>query len=187
MTRHEKEASDSTLLRRRAKASAATQEKRTMKYFTIGELTRSNKAARLHIDNTPDAEAEANLRALVAAVLDPAREQYGKPIHVSSGYRSPKLNRSLPNASKTSQHLKGEAADIFVDAGSKGNFELGQLIARLGNFDQIIFEEVGTNDLLPTWIHVSWKRRGDNRREIRKHVKGTGPVYPMVSRKEIGL
>lgn len=158
-----------------------------MKYFTIDELTRSNKAATLHIDNTPDAESEANLRALVAAVLDPVREQYGHPIHVSSGYRSPKLNHALPNASKTSQHMRGEAADIFVDAGPKGNLELGRLIARLGNFDQLIFEEVGPDNLLPAWIHVSWRRRGDNRREIRKHVKGTGPVYPMVSRKEIGL
>lgn len=187
MTRHEKEASDSTLLRRRAKAPAVTQEKQTMKYFTIDELTRSNRAATLHIDNTPDAEAEANLRALVAAVLDPAREQYGKPIHVSSGYRTPKINRSLPNASITSQHMRGEAVDIFVDAGPRGNYQLGQLIARLGNFDQLIFEDVGWNDMLPGWIHVSWRRRGDNRREIRKHVKGTGSVYPMVSRKEIGL
>ena len=63
-----------------------------MKYFTIQELTASATAKRKCIDNTPDAKAVASLTALVANVLDPLREAYGKPIVVTSGYRCPKLN-----------------------------------------------------------------------------------------------
>ena len=158
-----------------------------MKHFTISELIRSEKAIALKIWNGAGREQEDNLTALVAAVLDPVREKYGKPIHVSSGYRCPELNAAIPNSSKTSQHSRGEAADIFVDAGPQGNYQVGKLIARLGNFDQLIFEDVGKDNLLPKWIHVSWKSKGDNRREILKHIKDTGAVYPAVSRKELGL
>ena len=62
------------------------------------------------IDNTPTPDATANLGELVDAVLDPLREKYGRPIHVSSGYRCPRLNRAV-GGSATSQHVKGEAAD----------------------------------------------------------------------------
>ena len=158
-----------------------------MNYFTISEFLRSEKAIARKIWNGAGREQEDNLIALVAAVLDPVREKYGKAIHVSSGYRCPELNAALPNSSKTSQHSRGEAADIYVDAGPQGNYQVGKLIASLGNYDQLIFEEVGKDDLLPKWIHVSWKRKGDNRREILKHIKGTGAVYPAVARKELGL
>ena len=36
----------------------------------------------------------------------------------------------------------------------------------------MILEEVGANDLLPQWIHVTWKRNGWNRRNILKKVAG---------------
>lgn len=158
-----------------------------MNHFTISELIRSKTAIDKKIWNGANREQEDNLIALVAAVLDPVREKYGKPIHVSSGFRCPQINGALPNSSKGSQHMNGEAADIYTDAGPQGNFEIGQLIAKLGNFDQLIFEDVGKDNMLPMWIHVSWKRKGDNRREIKKHVRGTGNTYPLVSRKEIGL
>lgn len=158
-----------------------------MKHFTISEFIRSNTAINKKIWNGANREQEDNLIALVDAVLDPVREMYGKPIHVSSGFRCPQINGSLPNSSKKSQHMSGEAADIYTDAGIKGNFDIGQLIAKLGKFDQLIFEDVGTDDMLPLWIHVSWKKSGYNRGEIKKHVKGTGSVYPIVTRKEIGL
>ena len=158
-----------------------------MKHITISELIHSKTAVEKRIWNGANREQEDNLNALVSAVLDPVRERYGKAVHVSSGFRCAKVNGGLPNSSKRSQHMAGEAADIYTDAGPKGNYELGQLIAKLGNYDQLIFEDVGKGDMLPQWIHVSWKRRGDNRREIRKHVKGTGNVYPMVDRKEIGI
>ncbi|MBR3529197.1 MAG: DUF882 domain-containing protein [Bacteroidales bacterium] len=157
-----------------------------MKYFTISELLKSDTAIKNRIWNGANREIEDNLIALVAAVLDPLREKYGKAIHVSSGYRCPAVNKSIPGSSLTSQHMQGEAADIFVDAGAKGNFEIGKLIVQLGNFDQVIFENVGVNDLLPQWIHVSWKRQGYNRHQIRKKVKGQ-VTYPILTLKDLGL
>lgn len=87
-----------------------------MKYFSMVELTRSSAAEANKLDNTPDEQAERNLNALVDNVLDPLRELYGKPIRVTSGYRSPAVNRSV-NGATSSQHALGEAADISV--GSK--------------------------------------------------------------------
>lgn len=143
-----------------------------MRYFTIQELTRSAKAEQLGIRNETTPEIESNLIALVSAVLDPLRERWGKPIRVSSGYRCKALNDRLPNASKTSQHLKGEAADIY--AGSrKENAQLGRLIVQMGAFDQVIFEQCNRECTEADWIHVSWKRVGTNRRDVRCNVKGS--------------
>lgn len=157
-----------------------------MKHFTISELIKSDTAIKNRIWNGANREVEDNLIALVAAVLDPLREKYGEAIHVSSGYRCPAVNKSIPGSSLTSQHMQGEAADIFVDAGAKGNFEIGKLIVQLGNYDQVIFENVGANDLLPQWIHVSWQRKGYNRHQIRKRVKGQ-VTYPILTLKDLGL
>ena len=82
-----------------------------MKFFTIAELCRSNTADRLGINNRCRQEHVTALTALVDNVLDPLREWYGKPITVNSGYRCPELNVAV-KGSKTSQHMKGEAADI---------------------------------------------------------------------------
>lgn len=66
-----------------------------MKYFTINELTKSPAAIRLGINNKPTAEITAALQRLVNNVLDPLREAWGAPIIVTSGYRSPKLNKAV--------------------------------------------------------------------------------------------
>lgn len=131
-----------------------------MKYFTIQELTASATAKRKGIDNRPDAKASAALTALVANVLDPLREAWGKPIVVTSGYRSTKLNRAVGGSSR-SQHCKGEAADIRTLSDRKWeNQRLFELIQKLDlPFDQLI-DEYGYD-----WIHVSYKE-GANRKEV---------------------
>ena len=119
-------------------------------------------------------EAKANLTALIEQVLDPAREKLGRPIFVNSGYRCLKHNQKVGGATN-SQHTKGEAADIIASSTNRHqNYLLGRLIASLGNFDQIIFEDTGRQDLLPEWIHVSWKRNGNNRHSqlIAQRVNG---------------
>lgn len=116
------------------------------------------------IDNTPTPEARANLTALVEAVLDPLRTRYGYPIHVSSGYRCLRLNKAVGGA-ETSQHEKGEAADIYV-AKAKEKAMLFALIYYLLPFDQLIWE-MGTDEA-PSWIHVSY-REGNNRRECLRY------------------
>ena len=97
--------------------------------------------------------AEQNLQALVEHVLDPARERLGMPITVNSGYRCPAHNKAVGGV-KNSQHLKGEAADITC----ADNKRLAEIIEQLGNFDQLI--------VYPTFLHVSYKRQGVNRKSI---------------------
>lgn len=147
------------------------------KYFTIDELCRSITARERHINNEPTPEAVANMEALIASVLDPIRELYGKPIKVSSGYRCPELNR-LVGGVKKSQHVFGEAADIKGED-SMENYRIGCLIAKNCPFDQLIFEQVMHDNLYPQWIHVSFRATGKNRGEILKTTLGHN-VYEKV-------
>ena len=127
-----------------------------MKHFTIKELTRTKHT---ELSNVPGSAEVANLENLVEKVLDPLREMYGKPIRVNSGYRSIKVNDAVGGAA-TSQHLKGEAADITAGSPAE-NRRLFEMLANGGYiFDQLIDEK------RYTWIHVSLKRNGVNRRQI---------------------
>ena len=126
-----------------------------MKHFTIKELTRTDTG----LPNTPGPEEEKNLTNLVDKVLDPLREVYGKPIYVNSGYRAKRVNSYVGGAA-TSQHPKGEAADITAGSPAE-NRRLFEMIANGGYvFDQLIDEKKYT------WIHVSLKRNGVNRKQI---------------------
>lgn len=98
-------------------------------------------------------EFQGNVRVLVANVLDQAREKLGIPIMVNSGYRCPKHN-ALVGGVANSQHMKGEAADIRC----ADNKLLAEIIEQKGNFDQLI--------IYPTFLHVSYKRHGNNRKQI---------------------
>ena len=119
-----------------------------MKYFTLKELTRSATAEAKGIDNAPTPEVEKNLTLLVDNVLDKLREIYGKPITVNSGYRCPELNKAV-GGSKTSDHVKGFAADIT--GGSKEeNERIFNIIKHNFHFKQLI-DEKGF-----PWGHVSY-------------------------------
>lgn len=74
------------------------------------ELIKSSTANRLGIDNTPSKEIISNLTEL-SILLQKIRDIYNKPIIITSGYRSTKLNKAV-GGSKTSQHRLGQAADI---------------------------------------------------------------------------
>lgn len=125
-----------------------------MKYFTMSEMTKTNK----NLPNVPDKVAEANLIQLVENVLDPLREKYGKPIKVNSGYRSKLVNAAVGGA-KNSDHLFGFAADIT--AGNKTeNCILFQLIRdKIPAWRQLIDEKDYT------WIHISFNKK-DNKKQI---------------------
>ena len=98
-----------------------------------------------------------NVKALVENVLDPLREKYGKPIKVNSGYRCPKHNLAVGGATQ-SQHMKGEAADIAPMSGDTSELErMVEIIKQNGKWDQMI--------VYPTFVHVSWKRFGPNRKQ----------------------
>ncbi len=147
-----------------------------MKYFTISELSKSATASAKGIDNTPDAEAKKNLELLVDNLLDPLRELFGGPITVTSGYRSPKLNSKVKLASKTSQHMKGQAADLYV-AKHKGAATteaqrhklhkqlLGLVLDKGLPFDQAIWEYGDENG--PQWLHLSYSATQQRKQILR--------------------
>lgn len=127
-----------------------------MRNFTIQELTASATAEAKKINNDPTPEAAENLKQLVDKVLDPLRDAYGKPIRVNSGYRSPALNAAV-KGSKTSQHLKGQAADIT--AGSKQeNKKLFDLAQELNLPYCQLIDERGF-----TWVHISYDKNNVKR------------------------
>lgn len=129
-----------------------------MKWFSIKELCKSKTAKELGIDNTPTPQAVENMTRLINVVLDPLREAYGEPITTNSGYRSPALNKVTKGASKTSQHMTGEAVDITVKS-KEGNKWLFDYIKENLPYDQLI------DEYNYSWVHVSF-RKGRNRKEI---------------------
>ena len=121
-------------------------------HFTLAEFTRSATALSKGIDNTPSNEAIANMRHLCEEVLEPLRDAFGEPVTVSSGYRSKTLNAAV-GGSPTSQHMRGEAADISV-GNPADNRRLYHLLHTLKlPVDQAI------NEYDFSWIHVSYGPR----------------------------
>lgn len=127
-----------------------------MRNFTIQELTASTTAESEKINNEPTPEAVKNLKLLVDRVLDPLRDAYGKPIRVNSGYRSPALNKAV-KGSKTSQHVKGQAADITAES-EQENKKLFELAQKLNlPFCQLIDEKNFS------WVHISYDKNNVKR------------------------
>lgn len=129
-------------------------------HFTLAEFVRSDTATNRHIDNTPTTELIENLRALCRNVLEPARVAFGSPIYITSGYRCPALNKAV-GGKPTSQHLRGEAADLQVH-GMENLRMLYNVIKSRGVFDQLLYESNGATK----WIHVSYKSNGNRRQAI---------------------
>jgi len=132
---------------------------RLSKNFVLSEITHSNTAKRLGIDNAPDKKHLQNIQNIVREVLQPMRDALG-PIRISSGYRSPSLNRAIGGSNK-SQHCKGEAVDIqFWENGEMNNKKLFDWIIDNGiEFDQMI------NEFDYSWIHISLKEK-KNRKDV---------------------
>ncbi len=133
-----------------------------MKYFTIDELCASDTAERKKIDNTPNADARLRMQRLIEQLLDPIRASWGAPITVNSGYRSPALNRAVGGVA-TSQHVKGEAADITVGS-TADNKRLFDKIVELQKAGRIAFDQL-IDESNYAWIHISY-RAGNNRNQI---------------------
>lgn len=135
-------------------------------HFTLEELVHSDIANQEGIDNSPTKEVAARLAVLACKVLEPARQAYGAPITVSSGYRCPALN-SHPRikGEKTSQHLKGEAADIQC----KDLRRLFDILKTL-DVDQLLFER---NSKGTRWIHVSYRATGNRHQVIDNYIAKT--------------
>ena len=142
--------------------------------LTLAEVTKSNTAKRLGIDNAPTAEHLNNLKLVAQNIFQPIREHFKKPINVSSGYRSKALNDATPGSSATSQHCSGEALDLDQDSMNTGitNKMVFDYIKNNLNFDQLIWEF--GDDTNPDWVHVSYESTGRQRKQILKAVRVNG-------------
>ena len=47
-------------------------------------------------------------------ILQKIRNHFGKPVNITSGFRTASKNATIKNAAKFSQHLYGKAADIWI-------------------------------------------------------------------------
>ncbi len=121
------------------------------KHFTLEELTASETAARLDIDNIPSQAEVQNLRDLCEFILEPLREGSGKLIVINSAYRCLALNRVL-KSKDTSDHVKGLAADIKIPGMTPLNV-CGLIVMLHLPAKQILHEFGG-------WCHVSLPPRG---------------------------
>jgi len=138
--------------------------------FKSSEFSRSQTAKRQGIDNTIPFDHYANLIELCENVLQPLRDALGVSIYISSGYRSSALNKAI-GGSKTSQHCKGEAADIDQDKYGRSNADVFNYILKNLPFDQLIWEFGDEKE--PAWVHVSFNKF-HNRKEVLKAYKKNG-------------
>lgn len=150
--------------------------------FRIKEFTESATAHKYGIDNTPPAEAVNNLKMLCVHTLEPLRMALQLPVVITSGFRTKALNDKVAHSSKRSQHMQGQAADFYVAqtpvSGSmfQGSDAAGSKFKVQGRRELLIkaFREIITNPeidydqliLYPTFIHVSYVSREQNRRTI---------------------
>lgn len=129
------------------------------RFFTLEEFCDSAKARELKIDNLPNEQELENIKLLVKEVLDPVRHIMNSEIIITSGFRCAELNKEVGGVA-TSQHVLGEAADIF----NPKIKELFDLIQGSFVYDQVILESKDTKKGKVFWVHVSFKE-GHNRGE----------------------
>ena len=138
--------------------------------FTLSELTKSQTAVRKNIKNEPSTAHVENLIHLAETVLQPVRDHFGKPVVISSGYRSPELCEAIGSSSK-SQHARGEAADFEIMG--VDNMQLAMWINKNTDFDQLILEFYEPGDPNSGWVHWSAVREG-SRSQVLKASKVEG-------------
>ena len=125
------------------------------KNFSFSEFEESDLARKLHIQNViTTTEVRDSVKALVLNVLQPLRDAWGGPLEINSGYRTPKLNEAVGGV-PTSQHAKGEAADVMCT----DPVALARLAIQLElPFDQMI--------LYPSFVHFSHRLDGKQRGQV---------------------
>lgn len=132
-------------------------------HVTLEEFTYSPTATTHGINNKMSESQIATAKLLCENVFEPLRNYLNTPIKISSGFRCVQLNRMI-KGSLTSQHTKGEAMDLDIDA--KGFDYIKDKL----NFDQLIWEF--GNDENPDWVHVSFSNK--NRKQVLKATRKNG-------------
>ena len=142
--------------------------------FTFEELIHSAYAEKYHLSNLPKQDEIKKLNQLATEILQPIRNEFNSPIKVTSGYRSPQVNSAV-GGSRTSQHVKGEAADLT----SSDNKKLMSLIIRLIKDKKI---EVGQviNEFDYSWIHISLPTKTHHNEVLRAFNTKKGVRYERI-------
>ncbi|KJU86109.1 peptidase M15A [Candidatus Magnetobacterium bavaricum] len=125
-------------------------------------MCKSEKAVKYNISNIPPDDIIENLKALALNIYEPVYSKYGDLVVVTSGYRSPELNKKVGGSAR-SQHMLGEAIDFEIIGVS--NYDFAEWIKSNLTFDQLILEKHITVDPNSGWVHCSYTR-GNNRRLV---------------------
>jgi hypothetical protein len=146
---------------------------------SLKELTKSESATRFGISNEPTEEALSNLQKLATHILQPVRDHFGKPLIITSGYRSPELCLKI-GSTTTSQHTKGQASDFEI--GGIANKDLSDWIHQNLDYDQLILEFWKPEDANSGWVHCSYKGEGQNRKQYLRAFTENGKTKyePMI-------
>lgn len=151
------------------------------KYFSLAEVERSDHAKRLGISNRLPIQYYDNVQIMVDNLLDPLRTFYGKPILISSWYRSAELNRAIGGAIG-SHHMIAAAVDIDLDAVSPTeNAKIFNIIKDNFQFHTLIWE-FGTNEN-PSWVHVSYLKNDLPKKVLRAYSINGKTKYEPYERK----
>ena len=126
--------------------------------FTMSELLKSEVAEKYNISNIPDKQSLDNMLILICECLQPLRNYIDKPMIISSGYRSSRLNgHPLINGAQNSQHVTGQAVD-FTIKGMTPKQIIEKIKASGVEFDQLLNEH-------NIWVHISYNK-GKNRKQV---------------------
>lgn len=147
----------------------------------MGNLSKNFSSSELGLDKIPADQPREQIRNnyqdFVTAVLQPIRDQLGKPLKISSGYRSPAGNRKAKGKTN-SKHLglTGAAADIYspgMDSLDLYNFIRTTSVP----FDTMIWYKPGEPGYKFGGVHLSYVR-GSSRRLL--YFSQDGIIKPLL-------
>lgn len=144
--------------------------------FDLSEFTRSKAAEEHGVDNSPNDQQIKNLILWCMNIGEPVRKHFGKPVVITSGFRSAALNAVIGGAN-SSQHSKGEAADFHIPG--VPNVDIFRYIMGDLAFDQLIAEKLSETNGDAGWIHTSYVAGTGNRHDVLSYVadKGGKKIY----------
>lgn len=140
------------------------------KNFTLSEMTKSDTALRLGLENQPDEQQLAALQTLAEKVLQPVRDYYNMGVKVNSALRTLPVNRAI-GSGDSSHHVRGMAADIEIPG--IPNAELAEWMVENLDFTQIILEFYTPGVPDSGWVHVSYVPE-DLKKQVLTAVKRDG-------------
>lgn len=138
-------------------------------HFALDEMIVSQEGARRNIDNSPPADVLAALKRTAQGLEEVRVRLGGVPILVSSGYRSPALNKAIGGA-RNSQHMRGEAADFTAPRFGTPRAIVDALADSAVPFDQLIHE-------FGRWVHISFVATNPRREVLAIDASGTRPFF----------